>query len=107
MPPQASGGSAAGSGKKKVSKSEAKLARERKENLSRIVKDREWRFLTEEQRAAARLIGFPGEAGWNNDDEAGWAATPAWDEMSAEQRAAVLSLQFDEESWWGPPPWDE
>ena len=75
--------------------------------MQRLVKDREWRFLTAAQCASARLLGFPGEEGWNNDDEGGWAVTPAWGAMGPEQRAAALALEFDEESWWGPPPWDD
>ena len=68
--------------------------------------DREWRFLTNEQRSDARRLGFPGEQGWNDDDEAGWASTPCWAGMSDDERQAAGRLQFDAESWWGPPPWD-
>ena len=106
-PSKAADGKKGGKDGKKPSKAQARLERERKENLRRVVKDREWRFLDEAQRTAARLLGFPGEEGWNNDDNVGWAATPAWAAMSSEQRAAALALEFDEESWWGPPPWDE
>jgi hypothetical protein len=83
----------------------ARLQRERKENLRRKVFNREWRFLSDVERGYARQLGFTGESGWNNDDEHGWAQTPAWEAMGEEERQAALRLQFSAESWRGPPPW--
>ena len=90
----------------RASKADAALARERKDNMGRKVCHREWRFLTDQQRSLAQLLGFSGESGWNDDDEEGWARTPKWSEMSEEQTSAALALQFEPTSWWGPPPWD-
>ncbi|KOO27348.1 hypothetical protein Ctob_003574, partial [Chrysochromulina tobinii] len=67
--------------------------RERKENLRRKVFNREWRFLSDVERGYARQLGFTGESGWNNDDEHGWAQTPAWEAMGEEERQAALRLQ--------------
>ena len=88
-------------------KPSAREAKERRDNMRRKICDREWRFLSEDERANALQLGFSGERGWNCDDEEGWRKTSPWLSMSTTEREAAVALQFDENSWWGPPPWEE
>lgn len=73
--------------------------------LAKPIRERNSRFLTDEQKRSIEVLGFTPE-GWNADDEPGWANTPSWRRMRRWQREAASELGFDEQSWWGPPPWD-
>ena len=73
--------------------------------LSKPVCEREWRFLDASQRQCVERLGFDAH-GWDRDQDPDWQRTPKWGEMTGAQRADAEALAFDEDSWWGPPPYD-
>jgi hypothetical protein len=77
---------------------------ERAAALAKPICEREWRWLSQLERAQAEFLGFDAQ-GWDAYDDDGWQRTPQWGAMNAQQRQAASALQFDQDSWWGPPPY--